>query len=651
MSAKARSFYRKLAFLWEDETIAGDGPSNAALDFLSTLASGGNDDDLVPPFRGALERIYAEYDAAADLGRFQAFEELERLIDARGTESDLADAIWKAFFPEALYLDKDPHQQISLLRQNRRVKIVRLAERPIENPAREIVFTSNVLLSPPLGDAEEESGNIAEVIEGARKASNEPQLYWYDHPIPIGIPIASDEFVYGLCGLADALKYEKLRGSVSPEDRLTVFLSVSVTHEGLHEWAHRWLRARLAELKPGRLNGLDVYAFTESDTRRIVDILAPWLENTDVLESLQKCFGVDGEYGRHYSFLKAFPALWSVLMDKGFKATFKLDLDQVAPQNELCAETGKSFFEHFRTRLWGAHGVDGNEREVDFGLIAGAVVNEKDIVNGIFTPDIMWPDKIPRGEDLIFFKQRPMAVSTRAELMTCYGIKDAPDGVTEAIQRIHATGGTVGIRFDALRRYRPFTPTFVGRAEDQAYILSVLDSDGKKRALRYVHASGLIMRHDKEAFANEAIKAAKAGTYVGDLLRLFVFSSYASFLPGGQKRIKKIIDPFTGCFITPMPTTLALLKLALNLLTVDGGSTEFREKVLKLAGSRLSRWISNFDGEAEGLERLWHRERRAWDGFYEALNKIEKALPADQIRFERSRRAFRKLCSDCRIST
>ena len=93
MSAKARSFYRKLAFLWEDETIAGDGPSNAALDFLSTLASGGNDDDLVPPFRGALERIYAEYDAAADLGRFQAFEELERLIDARGTESDLADAI------------------------------------------------------------------------------------------------------------------------------------------------------------------------------------------------------------------------------------------------------------------------------------------------------------------------------------------------------------------------------------------------------------------------------------------------------------------------------------------------------------------------------------------------------------------------------
>ena len=647
MSAKARNFYRKLAFLWEDATAAGDEPSNAALDFFSTLASGGNDDGLIPPFRRALERIYAEYDAAAESGRFQVFEELEKLVDTGRTKSELADAIWRAFFPEALYLDRDPHRQISLLRRSRRVRIEKLAERPIENPAREIVFTSNVLLSPPVRDAG--SGRFSEVIEGARQAADEPQLYWYDHPIPIGTPMANDEFIHGLCGLADALRYEKLRGTASPEDRLTVFLSVSVTHEGLHGWAHRWLRARLAELKPGRLKDLDVYAFTESDTRRIVDIIAPWL--TDDGKSLRKCFGVDGEYGRHYSFLKAFPALWSVLIDRNFKATFKLDLDQVAPQNELCVETGKSFLEHFCTRLWGACGVDENGREIDFGLIAGAVVNEKDIANGLFTPDIPWSDKIPRGEDLIFFKQRPMAVSTRAELMTRYGIKDAPDGVSEAIQRIHATGGTVGIRFDALRRYRPFTPTFVGRAEDQAYILSVLDADGRGRTLRYVHASGLIMRHDKEAFVSEAIKAGKTGAYVGDLLRLFVFSSYAAFLPGGQESIKRIVDPFTGCFITPMPTTLALLKLAFNLLTVDGGSTEFRMKVLELAGNRLSGWVSNFDNEAAGLERLWHRERRAWDGFFDALNRIEEASFNDKVRFDRSRKALEKLCTDCRIST
>jgi len=650
MFSNAKAFYRKLSFLWEDAEAAADEPSNAALDFLSTLADGRSDDGLTPPFRGASKRIYAEYDAAASSSRFSAFEELERLIDAGGTKSELANAIWRAFFPEALHLDTDPHRQISLLRQSRQVRIEKLAERPIKNPAREIVFTSNVLLTPPAGGVDSGLGRTAKVIEGASQVATESQLYWYDHPIPIGTPMACDEFIHGLCGLADALRYEKLRGNASPEDRLTVLLSVSVTHEGLHKWAHRWLRARLAELEPGRLDDLDVYAFTESDTSRIVDIITPWLENTDVRESLRECFGVDGEYGRHYSFLKAFPALWTVLMNGNFRATFKLDLDQVAPQDELCAETGRSFFEHFCTRLWGAQGVDRNGRRIEFGLIAGALVNEKDIASGIFTPDISWPDKLPKGEDLLFFKQRPMAVSTRAELMTRYGNRDAPDGVSEAIQRIHATGGTVGILFDALRRYRPFTPTFVGRAEDQAYILSVLDSDGRRRALRYVHASGLIMRHDKEAFAGKAIKAGKAGAYVGDLLRLFVFSSYAAFLPGGQEGIKRIVDPFTGCFITPMPTTLALLKLALNLLTVDGGSTAFRMKVLELAGKRLSRWVSNLDGEAAGLEGLWHRERRAWDGFYKALNRIEEAGSVGQTQFDRSRGAFEKLCTDCKIS-
>lgn len=650
MSARARNFYRKLAFLWKGAAAASDEPSKAALSFLRALTSGRGDGELPLPFRGALKRIYAEYHAVSESGRSRAFDELERSIDAGETESELAEAVWRVFFPEALYLDTDPHRQISLLRQKRWVKIEELAGKPIENPAREIVFTSNVLLSPPLKGIDTASERTREVIEGAGRAADEPQLYWYDHPIPIGAPMASDEFIYGLCGLADALRYEKRRGAASPQDKLTVLLSVSVTHEGLHKWALQWLRARLAELEPGKLDGLDVYAFTESDTKRIIDIIAPWVDNADDREPLRECFGVDGEYGRHYSFLKAFPALWSVLVDGDFRATFKLDLDQTVPQDELCAETGKSFFEHFRTRLWGARGVDADGREIEFGLIAGALVNDRDIGNGLFTPDIPWPDKIPERKNLLFFKHRPMAVSTRAEMMTRYGAQNAPDGVGETIQRIHITGGTVGILFDALRRYRPFTPTFVGRAEDQAYILSVLDSTGRGRALRYAHASGLFMRHDKEAFAGEAIQAGKAGAYVGDLLRLFIFGSYTAFLPGGQEEIKRIVDPFTGCFITPMPTTAALLNLALGLLTADGGSTEIRSRILKIAGRRLSGWVLNPEAKAAELRRLWHRERRAWDGFYGALDRIEEAESADQARYKQSRKAFEKLCSDCRIS-
>ena len=98
----------------------------------------------------------------------------------------------------------------------------------------------------------------------------------------------------------------------------------------------------------------------------------------------------------------------------------------------------------------------------------------------------------------------------------------ASDGKIECIQRIHGTGGTNGILVDSLRKHRPFTPSLIGRAEDQSYILSVLMNPGEK--LAYVHKDGLIMRHDKEAFAADAIKAASFGNLIGDYIRTLYFS-------------------------------------------------------------------------------------------------------------------------------
>lgn len=56
--------------------------------------------------------------------------------------------------------------------------------------------------------------------------------------------------------------------------------------------------------------------------------------------SLKEVFGVDGEYGRHYSFLKAIAPLWQIIADRRKIGTFKIDLDQVFPENELAGETG-----------------------------------------------------------------------------------------------------------------------------------------------------------------------------------------------------------------------------------------------------------------------------------------------------------------------
>ncbi len=658
MSERAKRFFGNLKFLFDDMDIADDVPSNTALLFFDALAGKGGDAELPPPFKGSVSVLHTEFDKAASGSRKTEFERLEELFENRDfpvavSKKKAAETLWAALFPEALHLSADPKEQIRHLRDSRIIRIEKLAESPVKHPAKEILFTSNVLLSPPvqtvLNGIKTADENIENVIHGSAKAGEEKQKYWYDHPIPIGTACENDEAVYGLAGLAQALDFEKKRGNADADDRLQILLSVSVTHSGLHEWALPWLREQTGRTSAGSLEYLDVYAFTEDDAAKVVDLLKPWLDNPDEADNLKRTFGVDGEYGRHYSFLKALPALWSILIDSGLRATFKIDLDQVFPQNELSNETGKSAFEHFQTPLWGSLGKDTDGRDVELGMIAGGLVNEKDISSDIFTSDIPWPEALPKGEDLLFFKQRPMAVSTRSEIMTRYSASKALDGVTQAIQRIHVTGGTNGIRFDALRRHRPFTPSFIGRAEDQGYLLSVITGREKEPLLRYAHASGLLMRHDKEAFAAAAVKAGKAGSYVGDLIRLFVFSQYADILPGGPAAVKKQVDPFTGCFITEIPAILALLRLTLHLLGSEGGSSSERGALLKLAGERLPEWVHKGEEKAEELQALWNSERRAWDTYYNALNRLETALGNNDVKAVETAKSFRDVLKNCRI--
>jgi hypothetical protein len=530
--------------------------------------------------------------------------------------------MWKLFFPEGATLDTDREGAIGKLRNLRGVEVTELNDNPLTAPLDEMIFTSNVLLSVPEGRDSVATLDLSDDLKDRILAvMDEPQHYYYDHPIHIGIDLESNEAFYGLRGLNDTVAFEKARGAVPRDRQATVILSLSVTHTGLHHVAREYLAAELAKAPP--LEHLQVYLFTEADTEKVVrHLLGPYLSDSGVdtgaVEKVTAVFGVDGEYGRHYSFLKAVAPLWSVFKDSRIRGTFKIDLDQVFPQAELIAETGESALDHFRTPLWGARGKDRQGREVELAMIAGALVNEKDIHRGLFTPDVPMPEDIPPGEAAVFFNKLPMAVSTRAEMMTRY---DQPQH--HCIYRIHVTGGTNGILLDALRRHRPFTPTFIGRAEDQGYILSVLY--GPSPHLRYLHKPGLIMRHDKEAFAGASIAAAEHGRFVGDLARTLLFSGYADVLPWGFDRTKEETDPFTGCFITRRRYTVVFLRLALKAasLCASGRDGEAR-KLLAIADEKLTPLL---DTGAEGFDlagRL-RSEREAWDLFYDALDRAEAA--------------------------
>lgn len=317
-------------------------------------------------------------------------------------------------------------------------------------------------------------------------------------------------------------------------------------------------------------------------------------------------------------------AFWTVFIDPRIKATFKIDLDQVFPQQILVEQTGASAFEHFMTPLWGAHGTDIRGKPTELGMIAGALVNESDIDKSLFTADVRFPDRSLSPEEHIFFSTLPQAISTKAEMMTRYG-NSAYDGVNTCIQRVHVTGGTNGIRIDSLRRHRPFAPSFIGRAEDQAYLLSAIHSSGD--SLAYVHKDGLVMRHDKEAFAQEAIEAAEIGRTVGDYVRMLYFSGYADALPLSKKALKEILDPFTGCFISQLSETVVYLRFALKAAAL------FRDnqipkglELIKSGAERISEALEFARGASSGLRTQYQRERQGWDLYYDILEAVEQAL-------------------------
>jgi len=280
--------------------------------------------------------------------------------------------------------------------------------------------------------------------------------------------------------------------------------------------------------------------------------------------------------------------------------------------------------------LWGAEGIDSGGHPVYLGMMAGALVNEKDIGISLFTPDVTYPSPPFRGEDSVFCSRIPQALSTVSEMMTRYDTGDV-DGRNSCISRIHVTGGTNGILIEALRKCRPFTPVFIGRAEDQAYLLSALFPGDREPALRYLHKDGLFMRHDKHAFAEEAIKAAAIGKIVGDYERIVFFSSYVRILSSDIDDVKSIINPFTGSFVSPLPQNIAYLRLAFKaaeFFATKEEESEYKGLALVETGSkRLRASIREVSmGDGGGIKERFEREKKAWDLYYDILDKIESAL-------------------------
>jgi hypothetical protein len=643
-------------------TLSGESHSlfNDAAAYIDSFRNHPSWQEAAYFYNEARRRIYDEISAAytEEEGLAQDLDDLYEWIITPGNvknKQDTTEKIRALFFPEGVSLCDNRKERTGQLRQRRTVNISRLNRSPVTDPAEEILFTSNVLITIPLPGQNIDDLAVSDSLkEKLKKAVTEKQKYWYDHPIPVGIKPEHNEIIHGLEGLDDAVDFEKKRGTLDDNARVTCLLSVSVTHEGLKGIAREYIEGELQREKD--IRHLDVYVFTEDDTEKVINqVLQPaagkHLLPADLDSNMRMVFGVDGEYGRHYSFLKAIAAFWQVFINRGIKGTFKIDLDQVFPQEHLLKDSGHSAFQHLKTPLWGAEGTDNEGRDVKLGMIAGALVNQKDIGKSLFTPDVCFPPDRIRADQFIFFSSLPQALSTEAEMMTRY-TNDSIDGKSRCLQRIHVTGGTCGILVDALRQYRPFTPTFIGRAEDQAYILSVL-FDGDMN-LRYLHKDGLIMRHDKEAFASDAIKMAATGKLIGDYVRILMFSYYVKSLPWPFDRIKNMIDPFTGCFASRTPLTVVYLRFALKAATFFADDNKDQQEkglaFIEIGVGRLGKTIKYLTEGPNPLPSQYHREKKGWDAFYDILDEAEKDISSRESFSLNLQAKAKSLIEKCKIN-
>jgi hypothetical protein len=615
---------------------------------------------IIQFYKNGLRLIEAEISerCSTDKGFRHTVTEVNSWLSGPDHEQDTHETVemfQRVFFPEGLDIYENRGRKTAELREKRKISITKLNPLPICDPAREILFTSNILITVP--DLSNGMHGLAVGPALKRELEHlawEEQKYWYDHPVPVGVPPDQNEILYGLEGLDKAVAFEKERGTIGRDTKITCVLSVSVTHSGLQKLAKRYIEEELKKEKA--IRHLNVYVITEADTDKMIeDILAPAAgkylreKNCDLIRTI---IGVDGEYGRHYSFLKAVAAFWQVFINDNIRGTFKIDLDQVFPQQELVEQSGLSAFEHLKTPLWGAEGTDSNGEKVELGMIAGALVNSEDIKESLFTPDVRFPHTDATADQLIFFSRLPQALSTEAEMMTRYS-EMGHEWENACIQRIHVTGGTCGILTDSLRKYRPFTPTFIGRAEDQAYLLSVLLPDDKSR-LRYVHKDGLIMRHDKEGFAGEAIKMAATGKLIGDYIRILMFSYYAQALPWPFEKIKNSIDPFTGCFASSIPLTVVYLRFSLKTAAFfasdDTEACRHGLVFMKTGARRLDDAIQHLTRKPNPLIAKFQEEKEGWDLFYDILDNVETCIKKGDTFALKLKEKAEALIEGCKIN-
>jgi len=90
--------------------------------------------------------------------------------------------------------------------------------------------------------------------------------------------------------------------------------------------------------------------------------------------------------------------------------------------------------------------------------------------------------------------------------------------------------------------------------------------------------------------------------------------------------IKAALDPFTGCFISTIPITVACLRFNLKAAALFGNGRNQEGLALITTGSqRISNALQFISGDHNSLKRKYQKERNGWHLYYDILDALETA--------------------------
>ena len=486
-SEPARIIYRFFKTVLNTDTN-GNGPKAPNLENLRTL------------YEEAKKRFICFY---LKPSRYETLIRKEGQLRSSGDPETRARIVSEIWAPELLLTDEEI------------VKRWRLKEiMPAPEPPRpeEIVFQLNGLYTTPDPELQADAKAPSPTDYGRRIAD-------YDHPVPLYAEGEEHELAGCLKELDLDIGFEKSKGTLAAGHRLSVIVSISVTHEGLEEPVTIWVEETVRRLG---LKNLAVFLLSELTVEAI---------SNELLEKRFDVFTVRGEYAAHFNALKYVQLLFE--RGLGCRAGFKLDTDEGIRSRELYEATGKSWLSTLCHPFWGGSGVDCEGREATLGFGVGEYVNNTDILRLGYEDALREPDvKVPGsyGTENIFFNKQ-FAHGRATALYNRF------NRIEDCVSHPVLKGGGYGITNESLAGSLPFCLSVVGRAEDQQFYFH-----GLSMGLRGLFNPNLRIAHYKERVRSRE-QGTEARRFAGDMYRLLLFSKIADHLG-----VKKDIDPMPGVF-------------------------------------------------------------------------------------------------------